>query len=227
MRLLTSRSGVRASLGACCWGNTLARRLANPRLARRQPHTLKVASSILARCICIAQPANIPEGDRAPSPSPNHTPTRPCPNTSGKRSSRVAPMHGGRARGLPGGLYLARGFSGQWSREYALRAEVLLMAGSSSTVGVFLRVILSVPGRRTQARIPATSCRATALQRVFPRASDLRGACLRMSMGVWRNGSASGFRAAGWEFASLCPHIAEMGTRLCVCVIPAKCVCIT
>ena len=136
-------------------------------------------------------------------------------------------MHGGRARGLPGGLYLARGFSGQWSREYALRAEVLLMAGSSSTVGVFLRVILSVPGRRTQARIPATSRRATALQRVFPRASDLRGACLRMSMGVWRNGSASGFRAAGWEFASLCPHIAEMGTRLCVCVIPAKCVCIT
>ena len=101
------------------------------------------------------------------------------------------------------------------------------MAGSSSTVGVFLRVILSVPGRRTQARIPATSCRATALQRVFPRASDLRGACLRMSMGVWRNGSASGSRAAGWEFASLCPHIAEMGTRLCVCVIPAKCVCIT
>ena len=95
MRLLTSRSGVRASLVACCWGNTLARRLANPRLARRQPHTLKVASSILARCICIAQPANIPEGDRAPSPSPNHTPTRPCPNTSGKRSSRVAPMHGG------------------------------------------------------------------------------------------------------------------------------------
>ena len=31
-----------------------------------------------------------------------------------------------------------------------------------------------------------------------------------ISLGVWRNGSASDSRSEGWEFESLCPHFGQL-----------------
>ena len=51
-------------------------------------------------------------------------------------------------------------------------------------------------------------------------ASTGRGMKSMISLGVWRNGSASDSRSEGWEFESLCPHFLVGGfERVSKCVL--------
>ena len=51
-------------------------------------------------------------------------------------------------------------------------------------------------------------------------ASTGRGMKSMISLGVWRNGSASDSRSEGWEFESLCPHfLLDVFERISKCVL--------